>query len=60
MSAYQNEKDMATKREVQSDHSADLERTQTVYDDNFHGLTLKTILVYLVRDFFHMIFVRVL
>jgi hypothetical protein len=30
-------------------HSDDLERTQTEYDDNFHGLHVKTVLVYLVR-----------
>ena len=40
------EKDMTTKREGQS--SEELERITTVYDDNYHGLTLKTILVYLV------------
>ncbi|KIW07205.1 uncharacterized protein PV09_02070 [Verruconis gallopava] len=44
-STYPDEKKInnAQKRE----YSDDLERTQTVYDDNFHGLSLKTILVYL-------------
>jgi hypothetical protein len=46
MSAFEHEKDMAATKEEK--HSDSLERFETVYDDNFHGLTLKTILVYIV------------
>ena len=40
------EKDMTMKREGPG--SDDLERITTVYDDNFHGLSVKTVLVYVV------------
>lgn len=47
MSTLEHEKTMTARNEKQLTEE-DLERTQTVYDDNFHGLTLKTVLVYLV------------
>lgn len=51
MSVPEHEKTVATRNEKQT--IEDLERTQTVYDDNFHGLTIKTVLVYLVRSSLH-------
>jgi hypothetical protein len=45
MSAFEHEKGMTSHEDK---HSDSLERSQTVYDDNFHGLTLKTVLVYIV------------
>jgi hypothetical protein len=47
MSSYAQEKDFGSAHRKEK-HSEDLERTQTVYDDNFHGLNVKTITVYLV------------
>jgi acyl-CoA synthetase (AMP-forming)/AMP-acid ligase II len=45
-SDYATEKDLAMHTSRTEKHADDLERSETVYDDNFHGLSLKAVLVY--------------
>lgn len=50
MAANSYDEKMDTQKSDLYSHDNDLEQIRTVYDDNYHGLTLSTVLVYLVSN----------
>lgn len=50
MAANSYDEKMDTQKSDLYSHDNDLEQVRTVYDDNYHGLTLSTVLVYLVSN----------
>jgi len=48
MAPHLFEKDVVNSERQETLDGDDLERTETVYDDNFHGLHLTVVLVFLV------------